>query len=96
MKTKKKKPKPQVAYMLVAKPSKPDFSEKAIDKMMGKKTKNKKKPKPMKKPKPHKDLRHLTMVLKYTIRNIKNDGSDLDNCFKEQAEKVRKQIEGLG
>lgn len=46
--------------------------------------------------KSHKDLYHLTMVLKYTERNIKNDGSDMDELFKTQAEKVKKQIGELG
>jgi hypothetical protein len=58
----------------------------------------KKKSKPMKKPKakPHPDLYHLMMVLKYTERNIKNDGSDMDSLFKAQAERVKERIRGLG
>jgi hypothetical protein len=60
-------------------------------------TKKKKKPmKKLKAKKPHPDLYHLTMVLKYTERNIKNDGSDMDSLFKAQAERVKERIRGLG
>lgn len=45
--------------------------------------------------KPHKDLHHLTMCLKYTERNVKGDGTDLDEFFRSQAEKLRKEIEDL-
>ena len=60
-------------------------------------TKKKKAKKPMKKKsKPHPDLYHLTMVLHYTERNIKNDGSDMDSLFKAQSERVKERIRGLG
>jgi hypothetical protein len=60
-------------------------------------TKKKAKKKPMKKTKlPHKDLHHLTMILKYTELSINNDGSDMDQVFKSQADRIKKQIEGLG
>ena len=56
----------------------------------------KKKAKTVKKvKKPHKDLHHLSMLLKYTERNVKNDGTNIDNYFKNQAERLRKQIEEL-
>ena len=91
--TTKKKDKHKSKYVLVAKPSKPDFSEESIDRMMGKNTK--KKAKPMKKQKPHKDLHHLTMCLKFTERSIKNDGSELDEFFKGQASRLRERLRGL-
>lgn len=50
----------------------------------------------MKKPKPHPDLYHLTMVLKYTERNIKGDGSDMDSLFVEQAIRIKNRIGELG
>ena len=46
--------------------------------------------------KPHRDLHHLTMLLKYTERNVTGDGSYLDELFNNQAERLRKQIEELG
>lgn len=59
----------------------------------------KKKAKPMKKrtkPKPHPDLHHLMMLLKYTQRNIKNDGSDMDELFKRQEDRIWKRLGELG
>ena len=90
----KKKGKPKDKYILVAKPSKPDFSKEAIERMMGKQKKGKK---PMKKKAkaPHKDLFHLTNCLRLTERNIKNDGTDLDEFFKGQAAKIRKELESI-
>jgi hypothetical protein len=56
----------------------------------------KKRNKPMKKTKaPHKDLHHFTMILKLTEGTIKNDGSDVDEFFKNQAKRLRKVVEGL-
>jgi hypothetical protein len=56
----------------------------------------KKRKKSMKKiNKPHKDVHHFTMLLKYTERNIKNDGSFLDDYFKNQADRLKKQLKGL-
>ena len=57
----------------------------------------KKKAKPVKKKtvKPHRDLYHLTMLLKYTERNIVNDGSGMDELFKNQAVRLRKQMKKL-
>lgn len=59
--------------------------------MTKKKAKNMKK----KSKKPHPELYHLNMVLKYTERNVKDDGSDMDELFKEQAERVKERIRGL-
>ena len=55
----------------------------------------KKKGKSMKKTKPHKDLHHFTMALKLTEGTIKNDGTDVDEFFKNQAKRLRKVVEGL-
>lgn len=56
-----------------------------------------KKDKKMKKTnkKPHKDLHHLTMLLKYTERNVTGDGSYLDQYFANQADRIKKQIKEL-
>ena len=56
--------------------------------------KKKGKAKPMDK-KPHKDFYHLTMLLKYTERSVKNDGSNVDEYFKGQAERIRGKLRGL-
>jgi hypothetical protein len=45
-----------------------------------------------KKKQSHKDMHHLTACLRLTIRNIKNDGTDLDAFFLAQAERLKKQI----
>jgi hypothetical protein len=56
----------------------------------------KKKVKPMKKKaKVNPELNHLTSILKYTERNITNDGSNLNSLFTEQAERIKKRIRGL-
>lgn len=58
----------------------------------------KKKVKTMKKQKTkksHPDMYHLNMVLKYTEKNIKGDGSDMDELFKNQALRVKQRIKGL-
>ena len=90
----KKKGKTKDKYILVAKPSKPDFSDESIERMMGKQKKGKKPMKKKAKP-PHKDLFHLTNILRLTERNIKNDGTDLDEFFKGQAAKIRKELENI-
>ena len=59
-------------------------------------TKKKKAKKPMKKKKDHPDLHHLTMLLKYTQRNIKGDGSDMDELFKRQEDRIQKRLGELG
>lgn len=45
--------------------------------------------------KPHPDLYHFTMLLKHTVKNIKNDGTDIDDFFKKQAERLKKQLEEI-
>lgn len=57
----------------------------------------KKKTKTMKKKskKPHKDLYHLTMLLKYTERSVKGDSEELDAYFTGQASRIKKQIKDL-
>jgi hypothetical protein len=41
------------------------------------------------------EQRFLTTLIKYTERNIRNDDSDLDAMFKQQASKLKKQLEAL-
>lgn len=48
----------------------------------------------MKKPK-HKDFHHLTSLIRLTERNITGNGDYLDNYFKNQAKRLRKELEGL-
>lgn len=62
---------------------------------MARMTKKKGKTVKKKTKKPHKDLHHLTMIFKYTERNIKGDGSDMDTLFIEQAARIWKRIEEL-
>ena len=45
--------------------------------------------------KPHKDLHHVTMLLKYTERSIKNDGSYVDEYIKGQAERLREKLKEM-
>lgn len=58
-------------------------------------TKNKKGKSMKKQNKPHKDLHHLTMLLKYTELNVKDDSSNLDEYFKNQASRLKKQLRDL-
>lgn len=58
-------------------------------------TKNKVKSMKKTKAKPHKDLYHFSQLLKLTERTITNDGTDIDQFFKDQAERLRKQVEAL-
>jgi hypothetical protein len=59
----------------------------------------KKKAKPMKtktkSKKLHPELHHLTALLKYTERNITNDGSDLSEYFRKSAERIRERMRGI-
>lgn len=49
--------------------------------------------KKIKKQKESKEVRFLNILLKYTDRNIKNDGTELDSVFIDQSKKIRKQLE---
>jgi hypothetical protein len=57
-----------------------------------KKTKKKAK-KSMKKAKPNKEVAFINTLLKYTERNILNNGLELDEFFKGQAERLKKRLE---
>lgn len=59
---------------------------------MKKKGKTKMKTKPKKS---HPELHHLTALLKYTERNITNDGSDLNEYFTKSAARIRERMKGL-
>jgi len=40
-------------------------------------------------------IEFLNTLIKYTVRNIKNDDSTLDQFFKNQAETLRNKIKNL-
>ena len=89
---KKKKPKYDKltdghGYVVVAKPSKPSFTKAAIEKMMGEK------PKKKTVKKESSERLYIKKLIHYTERNIKNDGSDLDQVFVGQKAKLLKQLE---
>lgn len=47
------------------------------------------------KKKKHKDYDFLTTLIEISQKHIKNNGSDLDKLFKDQADRLRKQRDGL-
>jgi hypothetical protein len=53
------------------------------------------KKKPKKKQKQSKEAGFINILIEYTERNIKNDGSDLDQVFIGQSKKLRKQLSEL-
>lgn len=60
---------------------------------MSKKTTIKKKATKKQEHKVSKERQFLMTLIKYTDRYIRNDGTDLDEAFKKQSDKLKKQLE---